>query len=71
MTYERMVFGLKKVSEQKDLESAKRKLISNFYNGVCSRGIVIDGDVGYVVVDNGWFDSYKKEGIRIVEVDDE
>jgi hypothetical protein len=69
MTYERFVFGLKKVSEQKDLETAKRKLISNFYNGVCSRGIVLDGDVGYVVVDNGRFDNYKKEGIKIVEVE--
>jgi hypothetical protein len=69
MTYERFVFGLKKVSEHKDLETAKRKLISNFYNGVCSRGIVLDGDVGYVVVDNGRFDNYKKEGIKIVEVE--
>ena len=68
VVYESMRFGTPRSMDISGLEKAKERLERDFYNGARTRGIVLDGNIGYVVVDKG-FEEYKHNGITIVEID--
>jgi len=54
LTYERLQYKQKVVTHPDALDSAIEKLVSDFYNGTCARGVVYDTDTNnaYVVVEN-------------------